>query len=110
MVSIDLTTISLILGIFSTLSIGAIWVLVMVSKVSSRLTLEQTRITKLDIDYKDLLKKFDLEKDLNTKFRHSYAKTADSLISSLEHLQTVFDLKLNNIDIKLDYISKKIKD
>lgn len=63
-----------------------------------------------DLELAEIKKDLQEEKEKNAKFRHSYEKSVTGLMVALEHLGETFDLKLDNIGIKIDNLSSRIKD
>jgi triphosphoribosyl-dephospho-CoA synthetase len=131
MIHIDISTLSIVLGIIATLLSGAIWVMAMASRISSRVTNEKNRITKLENDLSDLrisanlkIEKVEFnqkelqaltnsEKEVNEAFRHKYKTSLDHLCELIEMKFTDFDKSFNQfrelIATKIDLAVAKSK-
>lgn len=109
--NIDLATVSVTLGIFTTIALGAVWVVGLFSRLSVRLYSTEKEITELKHDLNALDERtFSDQKD-NEAFRHKYKTSVENLFELIKLRFDDWDKTLTSfktlMDAKIDLAISK---
>lgn len=110
---IDFNTISIVLGIITTLMVGAIWVLTLIYRISSQITGERKRIDSLEEKQKDTRSIVDREKEINETFRHKYKTSVEQMAELMklkfESIEEIIKKNQEILSLKIEFVSKNKK-
>ncbi len=117
MLSIDLGLVGTILGIITTLICGAVWVMSLVNKLSSRAMAQEKDIQTLRRDVETMNQAIKEHESKNSYFRHNFDPVTKSLFDKMDdlektikesigdgfkHIKELFDTKIQNVEGKIN--------
>lgn len=102
----DLGTISLMLGIISTITIGAVWVVSLFSRLAVRMSSQEKEVSVLKIAVSKIDERTLIDQRDNEAFRHKYKSSVESLMElikirfddwdkSLQSFKTLMETKID---------------
>lgn len=113
----DLSTIAAIFGIIATLITGAVWVMSLVNKVTTKVVSQEKDLTVLKQDIDNLKKVVDNHESKNSYFRHNFDPVTKSIFNKIDNLEEtikssiqqgfanikeLFDEKIKNVNDRIN--------
>lgn len=117
MMNLELSTLAATFAIIATILTGAVWVMTLVNKITSRVVSQEKDLQTLKKDVDTIVRTVKEHESKNSYFRHNFDPVTKSLFNKMDdleetikdsinegfkHVKELFDTKLQNVEGKIN--------